>query len=261
MYVTFLGTSGAVPTPARNPSSLQITHEDRHLLFDVGENTVRQLARFEASEDISAVYITHTHGDHVLGLPGLLHKLQHSGRTSSLPIYTPRGTTDRIEQLTRVLGCEFQYDIDITPVTVGDTIRGEDWTVTPFETEHQTRAVGYVVTPADDDGCVVYTGDTRPTDATVTAAADADVLVHDAMFGEANADRARETGHSTAAEAGTVAERAGVDTLVLTHTSPRHAGEEGVLGEQARETFSGSVILPDDGERIGPESDHVWRPI
>ena len=94
---------------------------------------------------------------------------------------------------------------------------------------------------------VVVTGDTRPCQATVEAARGADVLVHDCTFGDAESERARETMHSTAREAGAVAREAGVAHLVLTHLSSRYDREWQPLVEQAREVFPGIVDVAQDG--------------
>jgi len=94
---------------------------------------------------------------------------------------------------------------------------------------------------------VAVTGDTRPSQATVDAARGADLLVHDCTFGDAESDRARETMHSTAREAGAVAREAGAAHLVLTHLSSRYDREWQPLVEQARETFSGRVDVAQDG--------------
>ena len=90
---------------------------------------------------------------------------------------------------------------------------------------------------------VVVTGDTRPTEAVAALAKEAVVLVHDSTFGSSEADRAVETGHSTAREAAQVARDAGVGTLVLTHVSSRHSWRE--LRDEARQVFTNSVLPRD----------------
>jgi len=118
-----------------------------------------------------------------------------------------------------------------------------------------TLANGRVVDPSTLVGPtrpgrrVVITGDTRPCDATVEAAKGADVLVHEATFGEEEATRAAETGHSTAREAATVAARAGVQRLVLTHFSARYSRDAGDLEREAKAIF-GNVALARDGMEL-----------
>ena len=93
---------------------------------------------------------------------------------------------------------------------------------------------------------IVISGDTRPCAATVEMARDADLLVHEATFGDEEADRAVETGHSTAREAARVAREACARRLVLTHFSARYSRDAGNLDRQAREEFS-RVVLARDG--------------
>lgn len=97
---------------------------------------------------------------------------------------------------------------------------------------------------------VVITGDTRPCAATIEQAVDADLLVHEATFGDEEAARAMETMHSTAREAATVAKMAGVKRLALTHFSARYSRDPSDLGREAREVFDGEVILAKDGLEI-----------
>lgn len=103
-----------------------------------------------------------------------------------------------------------------------------------------------VVGPPRAGRKLVYTGDTRPCPATVQAAAEADLLIHEATFGQEDKDRARTTGHSTAVEAAEVAEQAGVRELLLTHLSARYAEQAYVLRREARAVFKRTRIA-DDG--------------
>ena len=120
---------------------------------------------------------------------------------------------------------------------------------------HKGEAVtledGRTVTPADLVGAprqgrtLVYSGDTRPSLAVIEAARGADLLVHEATFGGDEAERAKETGHSTAAEAGRVAADAGVRRLVLTHISPRYTRDAPELLAEARAAFPETIIARD----------------
>jgi ribonuclease Z len=299
MRVTFLGTSGAIPTTRRAPSAVAVAREGERFLFDCGEGTQRQMMRFNTGFDVSHVFVTHLHGDHVLGLPGLVQTLDFNGRTDPLAIHAPRGSREQVRDLVTAAGHRSEFPIRVNEVGPGAVAYdGDGFEVRAVETDHRTAAVGYALVEDDrpgrfdrdraeelgvpvgpkfgrlhegesvelDDGRVVrpeqvvgpprpgrrvvYTGDTRPVDAVVDAASDADLLVHDATFADDQAERARRTGHATAREAGEIAARAGVDRLALTHVSSRYAGETGRLAVEASEAFDGECFVAEDGQTV-----------
>ena len=132
---------------------------------------------------------------------------------------------------------------------------------------HRGRAVtlddGRVIEPAELVGApragrkVVLTGDTRPCDATRDMATEADVLVHEATFGDEEAARAVETGHSTAREAAMIARDANVGTLLLTHFSARYSRDASELGKEARQCFERTIVGKDGMEFEVPYRDAV----
>ena len=95
---------------------------------------------------------------------------------------------------------------------------------------------------------VVVTGDTRPCSATVDHSRNADLLIHESTFGDEEADRAVETGHSTAREAAGVARDAGVRKLVITHFSARYSRDSSALDREAKEVFRETVVAKDGME-------------
>ena len=319
MRVTFLGTSGAVPTPARAPSAVLVNREGERFLFDAGEGTQRQMMRFNTGFGVSHVFVTHLHGDHILGLPGLVQSWDFNDRSDALAIHGPPGSRRRLKELVRAGGYSPGFPIRVAEASPGSVaLSGDGFEVRAFETDHETQSVGYALVEDErpgrfdraraeelgvpvgpefgrlhagetvelDDGRevrpeqvvgpprpgrrVVYTGDTRPAAATEEAAADADLLIHDATFGDEEAGRAGQTGHSTAREAAGVAARAGAKRLALTHLSSRYAAETGRLVREAAGTFGeavalrdleagdddgvvpavGSVFVPDDGDTV-----------
>ncbi|WP_135821765.1 ribonuclease Z [Halostella litorea] len=153
MRVTFLGTSGAVPTTERNPSSLVVNREGDRLLFDAGEGTQRQMMRFGTGFAISHVFVTHLHGDHVLGLPGLLQTMDFNDREDPLAVHAPKGTRSDVEDLLFAANTRPTFRVRVNEVGPGDVaLSGEDYEVRAFEVDHRTTAVGYALVEDDRKG-------------------------------------------------------------------------------------------------------------
>ena len=127
----------------------------------------------------------------------------------------------------------------------GKIHRGESITLDSGRVVEPSELVG----PRRSGRIVVITGDTRPCSSTETAAKNADLLVHEATFGDEEAERAVETGHSTAREAGQLARRAGCRRLLLTHFSARYSRDAAELETQARAEFP-DVTIGKDGMEI-----------
>jgi ribonuclease Z len=127
----------------------------------------------------------------------------------------------------------------------GKIHRGESITLDGGRVVEPSELVG----PRRSGRVVVITGDTRPCSSTETAAKNADLLVHEATFGDEEAERAVETGHSTAREAGQLARRAGCRRLLLTHFSARYSRDAAELETQARAEFP-DVTIGKDGMEI-----------
>ena len=301
LSLTFLGTSAARPTVERNVSSIAVAREGETMLFECGEGTQRQMIRFGTGFDVAAIFFTHFHADHFLGVIGLIRTFGLQGRTDSLHLYGPAGAKKWLSKAIE-LGVERQtFPIEITEVDSPGKLARKGYDVEVIPVDHGRGAVGYaireqlrlgrfdpdkakalgipegpmwgkihkgesveveirqvdgqtgrrVVTPAELVGAprtgrvVVMTGDTRPCKAIVEAAADADLLVHEATFGEEEKDRAKETLHSTAVEAAQVALAAKVKQLVLTHLSARYSAASEILLKEAREVFPETVVAKD----------------
>ena len=105
MKITFLGTSAMLPTKERNPSSIFIEYGKEGILIDCGEGTQRQM-RIKGIKPtkISKLLITHFHGDHVLGIPGLMQSLGASNYTKKLEIYGPRGSKNFLKNMKKLQG-------------------------------------------------------------------------------------------------------------------------------------------------------------
>jgi ribonuclease Z len=285
-----------VPTTERAPSAVLCRREGERFLFDCGEGTQRQMMRFGTGFAVSHLFVTHLHGDHVLGIPGLVQTWDFTEREAPLAIHAPPGSRGHVESLLHAGGHQPGFPIRVNEVGPGSVaLDGDGFEVRAFETEHRTRSVGWALVEDDrrgrfdreraeelgvpvgpkfgrlhrgepvelDDGRViepeqvvgdprpgrrlVYTGDTRPVAATERAAADADLLIHEATFASDEADRARSTGHTTAREAGELAARAGARRLALTHISSRYAGDASRIADEAAAAFDGESFVAHDG--------------
>jgi ribonuclease Z len=146
LRVTFLGTSGAVPTTQRNTSSVFCRREGDRLLFDCGEGTQRQMMRFGTGFGISHVFLTHLHGDHVLGLPGLLQTMDFNDREAALSIHTPKGTAAKLRALLDAAAGRPSFPLSIHELGDGDVaLDRPEYEIRGFETDHDTRSIGYAL--------------------------------------------------------------------------------------------------------------------
>ncbi|WP_137291122.1 ribonuclease Z [Natronorubrum halophilum] len=153
LRVTFLGTAGAIPTTERNPSSIFVARAGDQLLFDAGEGTQRQMMRFGTGFSISNLFVTHLHGDHVLGIPGLVQTMAFNDREDPLTIHAPHGTRRQLESLVNALGNRPSFSVRINEVGDGDVAyRADEYEVRTFETDHDARSVGYALVEDDRKG-------------------------------------------------------------------------------------------------------------
>ena len=91
--ITFLGTSQAIPTAKRNHTSILLSYNSENILIDCGEGTQRQFRKAKINPcKLTKLLITHWHGDHILGIPGLLQTLALNNYNRTLEIYGPKGT-------------------------------------------------------------------------------------------------------------------------------------------------------------------------
>ncbi|HDZ60764.1 MAG TPA: MBL fold metallo-hydrolase, partial [Candidatus Pacearchaeota archaeon] len=98
--VTFLGTAASIPTVNRNHTSIHLNYQGENILIDCGEGTQRQFRKAGLNPcKITRILITHWHGDHVLGVPGLLQTLALTGYRKTLHIYGPKGTKQFLKKI------------------------------------------------------------------------------------------------------------------------------------------------------------------
>lgn len=278
--ITFLGTSGSTPTKDRGMPAIALQYEGDTILWDVGEGTQRQMMKFGVGYgSVNAIFITHPHIDHYLGLFGLLETLALSHNKKSIDIF---GFDD-------FKWIEERYDFVIFhKMKNGLLYDRQRYTISAFPVKHCKNSYGLVFQEkekikfyeekAKNAGIsgrmfkiiekegrikigdrivrlediswikkgrkVVYSGDTVPIKSVVDTAKDAELLIHEATFSEENADEAKERLHSTMEDAAKTASEAKVKKLVLTHFSPRYPEPEVYL-KKIKKIFKQTVFAYD----------------
>jgi ribonuclease Z len=153
LRVTFLGTGGAVPTTRRNTSAVLCRREGDRLLFDCGEGTQRQMMRFGTGFGVSHVFVTHLHGDHTLGLPGLLQTMDFNDREAALSIHTPKGAAGDLRAMLEASAGRPSFPLSIREVGDGDVaLERPEYEIRGFRTDHDARSVGYALIEEERKG-------------------------------------------------------------------------------------------------------------
>ena len=160
MNITFLGTSSGVPTLSRNVSSLALKLSQRAevWLFDCGEGTQHQLMKSNIkTSQIKKIFITHMHGDHVYGLPGLLATLGLSGNSKGIEIYGPYNLRDFVLSALKNSYCRISFPLKFTQVETFATdnkklYEDSQLVVTCASLKHRLPAYGYRVSEKDKPG-------------------------------------------------------------------------------------------------------------
>ena len=117
MKIIFLGTSDSVPSAMRNPSSIWFSYDGENILIDCGEGTQRQIRKAKLNPGkITKILITHWHGDHILGLPGLLQTMALTGYNKHLEIYGPKGTKEYMQELFRMFVFVEKFPVKVIEV-------------------------------------------------------------------------------------------------------------------------------------------------
>jgi ribonuclease Z len=145
--IVFLGTGGSIPTKGRNHPAIVVRYEGWVLLFDAGEDVQRQYEKLGLGLNKKmAIFISHVHADHVLGLPGLLFRFSLLGRIKPLLIYGPEELIEyvKVNQSTINLGTTFEAEV--RSIGPGVIFQEQHLTVRAFEVNHRGYALGYEIT-------------------------------------------------------------------------------------------------------------------
>lgn len=294
--IHILGCGSALPTTRHNPTSQVISLRGKLYMIDCGEGTQLQMRRSQLSFNrLGHIFLSHLHGDHCFGLPGLISTFGLLGRTADLHIHAPAEYEGMLytqldffcQQLSfnvifhpvdttayacihedrsvrvyslplkhRVPCCGFLFRetpslphirrdmIDFYGIPlhqINNIKNGQDWT----DSEGNLIPNARLTTPAAPPRSYAYCSDTLYIPALATYLKDVDLLYHEATFSNVHRKRARETGHSTAEQAATMARDCGAGCLCIGHYSARYT-DENILLEEARQVFPDTILAQEN---------------
>ncbi|SDT70465.1 ribonuclease Z [Actinoplanes derwentensis] len=285
-----LGTASQVPTRHRNHNGYLLRWDDEVILFDPGEGTQRQMLLAGAPmTPLKRICITHFHGDHSLGLPGILQRISLDRVPHPVAVHYPAGGQEFYDRLRHATSYWDNAEIVAEPVGAGFTVETSAGRLTALPLAHSIETYGYRLTEPDSrrmvptllaergvkgpavgelqragrlgDVTIEQVSEARPgqsfafvmdtglCDNVFELARGVDMLVIESTFLAQDAEMAAQVGHLTAGQAAVVARESGVRKLVLTHFSQRYPDPDRFLEEAAKE-FDGPVVLAEDLLRV-----------
>ena len=296
LTVEFFGTSSAVPTKERGLSCLAVFFGNAMTFFDCGEGSQRSIIRagLGFNKDCN-IFITHMHGDHVVGLLGILQTMAMNRREKPVGVFGPKKIIDFIRASQEALNFGLTFDVlarEAKPGLIYDETTSK-YRVFAEKSEHSAQSFAYLFEEKEKPGRfhperalklgipegplwsklqhgeevlsptsgkkikpaqvleksregrrVGVSGDTRPTKLLESFFKGCDVLIFDSTYSDEHKQNALENLHSTSREAATVAKRARVRQLILTHFSARYRSVSHLV-RQAREVFPATIAAKD----------------
>ena len=153
MKVTFLGTAGSFPTPKRGAPAIAVQIGSQLILLDCGEGTQRQMAKARIGlKTRTRILITHMHGDHVLGLPGILQTMSLFSRVSPLQIYGPEGIDAFVKATRETVKFDLTYPIEVVEIGEGIVYKEKEYSVESAFMKHSIPALGYSISERNRPG-------------------------------------------------------------------------------------------------------------
>ncbi|MEU4801294.1 ribonuclease Z [Actinosynnema sp. NPDC023587] len=280
-----LGTASQVPTRTRNHNGYLLRWDDEGFLFDPGEGAQRQLLLAGVpARDITRICLTHFHGDHCLGLPGIVQRLSLDRAEHPVHAHYPASGAHFFERLRHASAFYDALDLRELPVTgPGPIATGPFGVLEARRLDHSLETYGYRLVEPDGRRMLperlaalgihgrairdltpvqreevsaprpgqrfAFIMDTRLCDGVFELADGADLLVVESTYLHVDERLATGHGHLTAAQAARVAAECGVRKLVLTHFSQRYT-DPALFHAEAAEVFSGEVVVAADLDRV-----------
>ena len=241
MKLTFLGSGGSAVSARRACPSLMMNDS---IVFDFGPGALKNLrASSTSAEQISRVFISHQHADHISDLMPFLWAIQIDGRQKPLELCGPPGFKKifcKLLECTSTPDGFFKFPLTVSELDFGGS-RGE---ISTCRTSHSIPTMAFRVDSRGRSFC--YSADTTYCPALLDLARNVDVLIHEATFLEDQLKIAELTYHSTARMAGRAAKEANAKQLVLFHIPPPNEHREKEFQSEAIEGYGSEVVVGQD---------------
>ena len=254
-----MGTASAMPISDRNPSAQMLSVNGRLFLIDCGEGTQQQMRRSHLSfVKVEAIFISHTHGDHLFGLFGLLNSMAMYGRSGVLDIYGPQPLGNILNFYDRYFSEGSNFEIVYHPLSMKEpevVHTSKHITVSAFPLKHKINCYGFrfdeIVTlrhrienPGYQGKSYAYCSDTKPFPELPGWVKGVDLLYHEATYQDEMADKAEARFHSTTSQAARCAVEAGAKKLVVGHYSSRITDFDAYL-QECKAVFPDTIAARD----------------
>ena len=239
--LTVLGSSAAIPANNRNLSAHLVNLNERFFLVDCGEGTQFQLRKYHLSlQRIRIILISHLHGDHFFGLIGLLNSMHLLGRKDELHVYAHPMLQEILDIQMAASQTRLNFPLIFHCLRTDQAemlLDDPKFTIQSFPLKHSIPACGFVFQEKKpprripEPRSFAYCSDTGYSETILPYIQEVNLLYHEATFMQDLAKVAAEKLHATAAEAATIAKKAGVKKLMLGHFSARYEEIEPLLAE------------------------------
>ncbi|MEN8241283.1 MAG: MBL fold metallo-hydrolase [Chloroflexota bacterium] len=245
--LVFLGTATNIPDEKHENTHFILVGKNRMVLVDGPGNPYARIKMAGLDVDaLTDIVLTHFHPDHVSGIPLLLMALGLSGRSDPLTIYANQHCLDLTQQVLEFYNWDKWHNFPVTFITIPDeemveVLKDEQFSIFSSPVKHYIPALGLRFEFHESGKVLAYSGDTAPVESLQGLAHGADILVHEAA-GAAE-------GHSSARQAGELAQQAQVKSLQLVHY-PVGGFDYQVLVDEAKEVFQGEVIMAEDFSQL-----------
>jgi ribonuclease Z len=238
-----LGTATNVPDETHENTHMVLVSKNRMVLIDGPGNPYSRLLQAKLNVDhLTDIVMTHFHPDHVGGIPLLLMAFGLSGRKAPINIYANQHCMDFMQQLLVAFEWENWHSYPVNFVLLPEkdlypVIDENEFQIFSSPVKHFIPALGLRIAFKSSGKALAYTGDTAPTENLLDLAHEADVLIHEAA-GES-------AGHSSALQAGLLANKAKVGKLILIHYPVGKFHYQDLVSEAAQ-AFSGKIVMAED---------------